>query len=138
MTDHLSIALRGYLQRHQLSALEVERRAGLPNATFARIFTGRHPRPDTMSALLGAVPQDEAATLLLAYLRDDCPDDWEDKITLDLLVSHVAEPGAAYGTPKVATIEEALAAFTRHAQGDEALRTWLITTAQILNLIPKD
>lgn len=91
-----------------------------------------------MSALLGAVPGDEAAILLLAYLRDDCPDDWEDKITLELLVSHVAEPGATYGTPKTATIEEALAAFTRHSQGDEALRTWLITTAQILNLIHKD
>ena len=138
MTDHLSIAVRNYLQRHQLSALEVEKRAGLPNASLASIMRGTHPRPKSMSALLGAVAQDEAAILLLAYLRDDCPDDWEDKITLELLVSHVAELGATYGTPKTATIEEALAAFTRHSQGDEALRTWLITTAQILNLISKD
>ena len=135
MTDHLSIALRSYLERHQFSALEVERRAGLPNATLAGIMRGNHPRPKSMSALLGAVPQAEATTLLLAYLRDDCPDDWEDKIQLDLLVSHVAEPSGTYGTPKAATIEEALAALTRAAQGDANLRAWLITTAKILNLI---
>jgi hypothetical protein len=134
MNDHLSIALRSFLERHQRSALDVERRADLPNATIARIFTGRHPRPETMSALLGAVPQDEAAILLLAYLRDDCPDDWEDKITLDLLTGHLAEPSSGYGPAKPATIEEALAALTRAAQGDANLRAWIITTARILNL----
>ena len=135
MNDHLSIALRSYLERTQRAALDVERRSNLPNATIARIFTGRHPRPETMSALLGAVPQDEAATLLLAYLRDDCPDDWEDKIQLDLLTTHLAETDSTYGTPKAATIEEALAALTRAAQGDANLRAWIITTAKILNLI---
>ncbi len=135
MTDHLSIALRSYLERHQLSALEVERRAGLPNATLAGIMRGNHPRPKSMSALLGAVPQDEAGILLLAYLRDDCPDDWEDKIQLDLLTTHLAETDSTYGTPKAATIEEALAALTRAAQGDANLRAWIITTAKILNLI---
>lgn len=135
MNDHLSIALRSYLERTQRTALDVERRSNLPNATIARIFTGRHPRPETMSALLGAVPQDEAATLLLAYLRDDCPDDWEDKIQLDLLTTHLAETDSTYGTPKAATIEEALAALTRAAQGDANLRAWIITTAKILNLI---
>lgn len=135
MNDHLAIAVRSYLERSQRSALDVERRAGLPNATLARIFTGRHPRPETMSALLGAVPQDEAATLLLAYLRDDCPDDWEDKIQLDLLTTHLAETDPTYGTPKAATIEEALAAITRATQGDANLRAWIITTAKILNLI---
>jgi hypothetical protein len=135
MTDHLSIALRSFLERHQRTALDVERTAGLPNATIARIFTGRHPRPETMSALLHAIPQDEAAILLLAYLRDDCPDDWEDKITLDLLTGHLAEPSSGYSPAKPATIEEALAALTRAAQGDANLRAWIITTAKILNLI---
>jgi hypothetical protein len=138
MTDHLSIALRSFLERNQRSALDVERTAGLPNATIARIFTGRHPRPETMSALLHAVPQEEAAVLLLAYLRDDCPDDWEDKIKLDLLTSHLAEPTVTYGTPKAATIEAALAALTHAAHGDENLRLWLINTAKILKLIPDD
>jgi hypothetical protein len=96
---------------------------------------GTHPRPKTMSALLHAVPQDEAAILLLAYLRDDCPDDWEDKITLDLLTGHLAESSGAYGPAKPATIEEALAALTRAAEGDANLRSWIITTARILNLI---
>ena len=91
-----------------------------------------------MSALLGAVPQAEAGTLLLAYLRDDCPDDWEDKIQLDLLTTHLAEPSGTYGTPKAATIEDALAALTRAAQGDANLRSWIITTAKILNLIEDD
>jgi hypothetical protein len=135
MNDHLSIALRSFLERQQRTALDVERTAGLPNATIARIFTGRHPRPETMSALLHAVPQDEAAILLLAYLRDDCPDDWQDKITLDLLTGHLAEPSSGYGPAKPATIEEALAALTRAAQGDANLRSWIITTARILNLI---
>lgn len=135
MNDHLSIAVRNYLQRHQLSALEVEKRAGLPNASLASIMRGSHPRPKSMSALLGAVPQDEAGILLLAYLRDDCPDDWEDKIQLDLLTTHLAETDPIYGTPKAATIEEALAALTRAAQGDANLRAWIITTAKILNLI---
>jgi hypothetical protein len=135
MTDHLSIALRSFLERQQRTALDVERTAGLPNATIARIFTGRHPRPETMSALLHAIPQNEAAILLLAYLRDDCPDDWEDKITLDLLTGHLAEPSSGYSPAKPATIEEALAALTRAAQGDANLRAWIITTAKILNLI---
>jgi hypothetical protein len=138
MNDHLSIALRSFLERQQRTALDVERTAGLPNATIARIFTGRHPRPETMSALLHAVPQDEAAILLLAYLRDDCPDDWEDKITLDLLTGHLAEPSSGYGPAKPATIEEALAALTRAAQGDANLRSWIITTAKILNLIDNE
>ncbi len=138
MNDHLSIALRSYLERSQRSALDVERRADLPNATIARIFTGRHPRPETMSSLLSAVPQAEAVTLLLAYLRDDCPDDWEDKIRLDCLFSQVAEPEPVYGTPKTTTIEEALAALTHAAQGDEQLRAWIITSVKILNLIPKE
>jgi hypothetical protein len=135
MTDHLSIALRSYLERSERSALDVERRANLPNATLASIMRGTHPRPKTMSALLHTIPQDEAAILLLAYLRDDCPDDWEDKITLDLLTGHLAEPSSGYSPAKPATIEEALAALTRAAQGDANLRAWIITTAKILNLI---
>ena len=138
MTDYLSIALKSFLQRFQQTALEVEKRAGLPNASIANIMRGTHPRPKTMSALLHAVPQEEAAVLLLAYLRDDCPDDWEDKIKLDLLTSHLAEPTMTYGTPKAATIEAALAALTHAAHGDENLRLWLINTAKILKLIPDD
>lgn len=138
MTDHLSIALKSFLQRFDQTALELERRAGLPNASIANIMRGTHPRPKTMSALLSAVPQAEAVTLLLAYLRDDCPDDWEDKIRLDCLFSHVTEPEPVYGTPKTTTIEEALAALTHAAQGDEQLRAWIITSVKILNLIPKE
>lgn len=138
MNDHLSIALRSYLERSQRTAIDVERSAGLPNAFIAGIMRGTHPRPKSMSALLSAVPQAEAVTLLLAYLRDDCPDDWEDKIRLDCLITQVAEPEPVYGTPKTTTIEEALAALTHAAQGDEQLRAWIITSVKILNLTPKE
>lgn len=138
MNDHLAIALRSYLERHKLSALELERRAALPNATLAGIMRGTHPRSKTMSAILNAVPISEAEALLLAYLRDDCPDEWEDKITLNVLVAHLSEPVPSYGSDTPATIEAALAAFTRAAQGDENLREWLITSARILNLLSKE
>jgi hypothetical protein len=136
MNDHLSIALRSYLERSQRSALDVERRAGLPNAFIAGIMRGTHPRPKSMSALLSAVPQEEAILLLIAYLRDDCPDDWEDKIQIDIIVCSMQEPATPYGPTRPATIEEALAALTRAAQGDTHLRDWIITTAHILNLLP--
>jgi len=122
----------------------MERRAGLPNATVAGILRGRHPRPETMSALLASVPQHDAELLLLAYLRDDCPDDWEQRILLEIMAgSRLAEPQGTYESPAITgsgspkpQIDRALAALAQAAAGDTALRDWIIQTAQILRLIP--
>jgi hypothetical protein len=143
MTDHLAIALRNYLERSDRSALDVERTAGLPNATIARIFTGRHPRSDTMSALLRAVPLEVARDLLIAYLKDDCPDDWEQRLIIDVLIAsdglqeqHPSGYTAGNSPTGQTVVEEALAALTKAAEGDASLRDWLIDTAKLLNLIP--
>ena len=143
MTDHLAIALRNYLERSDRSALDVERTAGLPNATIARIFTGRHPRSDTMSALLAAVPVEVARDLLIAYLKDDCPDDWQNKLIIDVLTDTAslqdrAATGYTAGPPidRQTQLEEAITALTHAANGDAATRDWIIDTAKLFNLIP--
>jgi hypothetical protein len=143
MTDHLAIALRNYLERFDRSALDVERTAGLPNATIAGVIRGRHPRSDTMTALLAAVPIEIARTFLIAYLKDDCPDDWEGKVLIDVLLndSGIHERNATSYTANQPTdrqtqLEDALAALTHAAQGDSATRDWIIDTAKLLNLIP--
>jgi hypothetical protein len=143
MSNYLSVELTRYVERRQLTAVQVERAAGLPNATLARIHTGRHPRPETMSALLASVPQPDAELLLLAYLRDDCPDDWEQRIHLEIMpAGSLAEPASTYQAPHAQNgaakpqIDRALAALTQAAAGDTDLRDWLIQTAHILRLIP--
>ena len=143
MTDHLAIALRNYLERSDRSALDVERTAGLPNATIAGVIRGRHPRSDTMSALLAAVPIEVARDLLIAYLKDDCPDDWETKLIIDVLVPDgglqerdASSYTAGQPTDRQTQLEDALAALTHAAQGDAATRDWIIDTARLLNLIP--
>jgi hypothetical protein len=142
MTDHLAIALRNYLERSDRSALDVERTAGLPNATIAGVIRGRHPRSDTMSALLAAVPVEVARELLIAYLKDDCPDDWETKLIIDVLMPeglqerNASSYTAGQPTDRQTQLEDALAALTHAAQGDSATRDWIIDTAKLLNLIP--
>jgi hypothetical protein len=143
MTDHLAIALRNYLERTDRSALDVERTAGLPNATIARIFTGRHPRADSMSALLRAVPFEVARDLIIAYIKDDCPNDWIERLVIDVLSfrdglqeQHPTGYTADNLKPGQTVVEEALAALTKAAEGDASLRDWLIDTARLLNLIP--
>lgn len=92
-----------------------------------------------MSALLSAVPQEEAVKLLLAYLRDDCPSDWEDKIQLDIIVTSLQEASPIEaGSHRADRLDEAMIALTRAATGSGTLRDWLITTAHILNLIGPD
>ena len=143
MTDYLANAIRDYLDRSERTALDVERTAGLPNATIAGIFRGQHPRSKTMSALLAAVPVEVARDLLIAYLKDDCPDDWESKLIIDVLTdtasleersltSYTASPPMDRQTQ----LEEALTALTHAANGDAATRDWIIDTAKLFNLIP--
>jgi len=143
MKDHLAIALKNYLERSDRSALDVERTACLPNATIAGVIRGRHPRSDTMSALLAAVPIEVARDLLIAYLKDDCPDDWEGKVIIDVLLDSpglhdCSSTGYTAGQPtdRQTQLEDALAALTHAAQGDAATRDWIIDTARLLNLIP--
>jgi len=143
MNDHLAIALRNYLERSERSALDVERTAGLPNATIAGVIRGRHPRSDTMSALLAAVPIEVARTFLIAYLKDDCPDDWEGKVLIDVLLDdsgiherNATDYTAGQPTDRQTLLEQALSALTHAANGDAATRDWIIDTAKLLNLIP--
>lgn len=142
MTDYLANAIRNYLDRSNRTALDVERTAGLPNATIAGIFRGQHPRSKTMSALLAAVPIEVARDLLIAYLKDDCPDDWETKLIIDVLVPDglqerdASSYTAGQPTDRQTQLEDALAALTHAAQGDAATRDWIIDTARLLNLIP--
>jgi hypothetical protein len=136
MNNYLSNALTRHLETHQLSAVEFERRAGLPGASVSRIHTGRHPRPETMSAILSSVPTEDARRLLLAYLRDDCPDDWEQRIILDIASpsSVVREEMPSPTAPARPQIEAAIEALAQAAEGDSHLREWLIDTARLLNL----
>jgi len=96
-----------------------------------------------MSALLAAVPVEVARDLLIAYLKDDCPDDWENKLIIDVLIEtdSLHERDATGYTASPATdrqtqLEEAITALTHAANGDAATRDWIIDTAKLFNLIP--
>lgn len=138
MTSHLANAVRAFLERQDITAIEIERRGVLKPTTIATILRGRHPRPDTMGTFLRAVlviAPHECEALLRAYLIDDCPREWEPRLTIAL------DGLPILGSPLPAgydRLTDALDAFRLAAIGDPALSAWLIESATLLRLMPPE
>ena len=46
MTAYLAQTLKSWLETSDTRAIDIERRAGLPNSTISKILAGTHPRPE--------------------------------------------------------------------------------------------
>lgn len=104
------------------------------------IKQGAHPRAERMAKLLAAVPHDTARELLTAYLLDDCPTDWVDRVTIlveasDTSDSKLQEPTTSYRVQlSTAGLARQILAQMSAAldAGDTLLADWLATTGRLL------
>ncbi len=126
-TDHLSNALRSYLERNAISASELARQANVTVSVLANIARSHHPRPEAMAAILSAVPRSDARVLLRAYILDDCPEAWQSQLRID--IDDCADPRPNLGIDQ---LTRALDGLHKLAQGDADLRQWLIDTATLM------
>lgn len=138
MTTHLADSLRCHLDRTGSTAAALERRAGIANGSIASINAGRHPRSATLNRLLAVLPPDAASTVLEAYLLDDCPDDWERRLTILIdNAEFAAQPAELAESPARCgdALATALSAYGDAARNDAEFQDWLIASARLLNLI---
>jgi hypothetical protein len=84
MDQHFARAFRVYFETHpDETAVALEQRAGVPNATISKILGGSLPRRDRLGSLLAAIPDANfSSALLCAYLRDHTPDEWQDIVSV--------------------------------------------------------
>lgn len=80
--SRLTVAVRQYVSQPHIKAIELEKKAGVPQATIGSILRDVHPRPERLGQLLRAVDDETAITWLEAYLLDDVPEDWQQRVNV--------------------------------------------------------
>jgi len=130
MSAYLAQTLKIWLETSATRAIDVERSAGLPNSTLSKIIAGTHPRPERLAQILAHVPDDIAVRLLNAYLLDDIPEDWRQRVTVTIQArsSRLMEPDTA---PQKDRLTIALERFERTARGDPSFASWVTNTASV-------
>tara|TARA_S200002703_G_scaffold47290_1_gene40947 strand:- start:443 stop:919 length:477 start_codon:yes stop_codon:yes gene_type:complete len=135
MKHHLEIALRAYIDQQGISARQLEIDANLPGHSVYGILRQRHPAPETMAKLLAAVGPKHDTELLLAYVRDDVPDEHQHRIHVDSnpqAGSTNATRVAGTAAPAATDLEHCIHVLRQKAAGDSDLRTWFINSIQLL------
>ena len=134
MTNYFANALRSYLDRTGTKSSALEREAGVPLSTIAKLLMGHRPSIDRLAELLRVIPGDEAAELLRAYLLDDVPENWRHAVTI--IVQALSTDTAAHTlqeTPaKPDSLTSAITRLRRAAESDISLTQWLIDTADLI------
>lgn len=138
MTNRFAVALTSYLESHTLRAVDLERATTppLPNATVARLCAGQRPSVERLAELLQAVPSNEAAKLLEAYLLDAVPQNWRDAVQIIIFAAETALASAPAAVKD--TLTRTLEAINSKARSDIDFAAWLTDTARLLNLITDD
>jgi len=132
MRDSLALAIKRHLQSADMSAVQLERDAGLPNASIAKIIAGNRPRPERMARLLGAVTAPVAAEWLRCYLMDDVPETWRHR--LQIIVDEMsASPRHSQGTSATTQWEQDLAIICDHGTHDALVAELIHDIAELLN-----
>lgn len=80
--SRLTVAVRQYVSQPHVKAIDLEKKAGVPQATIGHILRDVHPRPERLGQLLRAVDDDTAISWLEAYLLDDVPEDWQARVRI--------------------------------------------------------
>lgn len=131
--SHLAVALRKYCEQPNVTASELEKRAGVPAATISHILRESHPRPERLAQLMRAVDPATACEWLVAYLRDDCPPEYVDRVTITVQqlehdVLHESIPTPAQVDP----VQLAWQRLQTAMRNDTALRQWFQRTVEVI------
>lgn len=78
---HLSNALRDWLQKGHRKK-ELYEHSGLSSGYITNLFDGQLPKPETLGKILATVADEDAAIFLRAYLLDEIPDGWRDRVEI--------------------------------------------------------
>ena len=132
--SHLAVTVRRYVEQPGNTAVALEKAAGVPYTTLSNILRDSHPRPERLGQLLRVLPASTAADWLIAYLRDDIPAEWADRVeilveTLESHTAHVREPSPSYGPAATARALERLQRALEHRP---ELGDWLVKTMTLI------
>lgn len=89
-TTYLHCALAGALYATQTTTASFERLAGLSNGALNKLRTG-NPAPGTLSKILHALPEQYAASVVIANCRDVTPEPWRDRLVVSLIPGNVLQ-----------------------------------------------
>lgn len=115
--SHFTEQLRKALARQGLPASRLAKIAGLTTGTIPAWLAGRNtPKPDTLARLIGPLPPEERAGLILAHLRDELPPGYESAVILEAAGGIVQEPppATAWQLPDRDTLSPDLVAAIEH------------------------
>jgi hypothetical protein len=138
--SHLAVQVQNYLAQPGITATAIENRAQLKRGTLDSIQRDQHPRPERLGQLLRALDDATARQWLTAYLRDDCPPEFLDRLEIIIRATcegtTVQDAAASYGTsPQIDGPAAVLHAWQRlHAATlkDASLGRWFIKTINLI------
>jgi hypothetical protein len=132
--SYLAVKVRNYVNQPGITAMGLEKSAGIPTATITHILRDSHPRPDRFGRLLRVLPSQVAVEWLTAYLLDDVPDAWRERVQIIINGVHdepstVCEPTPDCGPPDTAL---AISRLTAAMEKDAELGRWFVQTVKLL------
>jgi len=132
--SYLAVKVRNYVTQPGVTALGLEKSADVPATTISNILRDSHPRPDRFGRLLRVLPSQVAVEWLTAYLLDDVPDAWRERVQIIINGVHdepstVCEPTPDCGPPDTAL---AISRLTAAMEKDAELGRWFVQTVKLL------
>lgn len=132
--SYLAVKVRNYVTQPGVTALGLEKSADVPATTISNILRDSHPRPDRFGRLLRVLPTAVAIEWLTAYLLDDVPEQWRERVQIIINGVHdepstLREPEPDYGPPDTA---RAINRLTAAMEKDAELGRWFVQTVNLL------
>lgn len=138
--SYLSVKVRDYVSQPGITALGLEKLANVPVATINNILRDSHPRPERLGKLLRVLPPIIARDWLVAYLRDDIPAEWDDRVEISVQIDEEFSDGrlqeheSQYGPLNTANAVERLG---KAMEKDPELCRWFVRTVDLVLGRPK-
>jgi transcriptional regulator with XRE-family HTH domain len=124
---HFQAALARETHLHTLRGLA--ELSGVQRATLGHYATGRsRPSIEALRALAKGLPKDEAAPLILAHLKDECPADVRPYLTLELSLTL---DGPTPPAPAV-DLDALFAGLRQLAETRKDIRDWLEQSYELI------
>jgi len=132
--SYLAVKVRNYVTQPGVTALGLEKSADVPATTISNILRDSHPRPDRFGRLLRVLPSQVAVEWLTAYLMDDVPDAWRERVQIIINgipdePSTLCKPTPDCGPPDTAL---AISRLTAAMDKDDELGRWFVQTVKLL------
>jgi hypothetical protein len=123
------------LERCRLTRVQLAEATGIPYRTLTNYALDKSPADrNAMTAICRALPEDEAAALVMARLHDECPEEFERLVRIELRELTLQEPIAPYSVP--ALPEQTRRAIEILAQAASKTREWtdiLVDLARVVS-----